>query len=183
MAISLVTPIGANFLKDFPGQNAVDQNLIDTYAGPCLTTHALQTWTPSLFGASSDPVLGVASYQKGYYYRLFDQIFAWGEFRFGTSGASFGSGAYLMNLPFPARTNLGFNATLGQAPIIGNGVTWDQSASNGIPLIVQLRTSTQVEFGIRMGSGLTRDVNPSTPMVWAVQDGITFAVRYTREVS
>lgn len=182
MVLSLVTPSGSDFIKDFPAQNAINCELIDAYAGPCLITHPLQTWSPILTALTANPVLGVASSVKGYYYKIFDQIYCWGEFRFGTSGASFGTGTYLVSLPFPADNPIGTQPNSpGDCPPIGQAITWDNSASNGQPLTVHLQGNSNVTFATKLNTGLGREVNPTTPMTWAVSDGITFAARYKRQ--
>src|SRR5690349_11453328 len=93
LPLPLITPQGSNFLRDFPGQNAVNCDLLDNYAGPCLTTHPIQTFTPALVsstGPANDPVLGTGGFIRGFYYKIFDQIHMWGEFRFGTAAMNVG---------------------------------------------------------------------------------------------
>ena len=183
MVLPLITPTGVNFIKDFPSQNAVNCNLIDAYASPCLTSHPLQTYTPILTGDGSNPALGVAGFIRGFYYKIFDQIYTWGEFRFGTSGIGIGSGTWSIDLPFPAKTLLGFTDTFGSSPIVGNGVVRDDSAVAGrFPLTCHLRSATRLMWGFRMNSGLAnKDVNDTRPITWAINDGITWAARYKRD--
>ncbi len=179
----LVTPVAANFIPEFPGTHEVNMNRIDDYAGPCLTTHNLFSYTPQLTATTTAPTLGTASVQRGFYYKIFDQIYVWGEVRFGTSGINAGSGTYLISLPFPAKTNIGVSTNQGSAPVIGVGSLWDDSAvATRYALTAHLRTSTQIQFGIRLEAGLARDVNNSSPITWAVTDGIFFSCRYQRQV-
>src|SRR5215213_3743947 len=113
MVLSLLTPTGPNFIKDFPAANVVNLDRIDDYAAPSLTTHPLQTYTPVLTAATANPVLGVGGIIRGYFYEIFDQIYTWGEFRFGTSGISNGTSTWMVSLPFSAKANIGFSTILG----------------------------------------------------------------------
>lgn len=183
MVLSLVTPQPSNFIKDFPGVHGPNMDAIDAYAGPCLTSHPMQSYTPVLSAVTTSPVLGTGSIARGFFYRIFDQIFAWGEFRFGTSGTSFGSGIYLVTLPVAADSIVGATVSMGAAPSLGNAYLWDETASaDRQPLIPKLRSSTQLMFGIKMGSGLAdREVTHNSPITMANQDGISWQVRYKRQ--
>src|SRR3954462_14655862 len=103
MVLALQTPTGPSFVKDWPAQNTVNCDLIDGYAGPCLTTNPLLDYVPVLTASVTDPTLGTGGILVGKYYKIFDQIYVWGEFRFGT-GATIGSGVYRISLPFRAKT-------------------------------------------------------------------------------
>lgn len=186
MTLSLVTPLGSNFIKDFPFQNTENCDAIDAYAGPCLTTHNLQAWTPQLQGTSNNPVLGTGGFNRGFYYKIFDQVYVWGEFRFGSSGMSVAlSGTWLMTLPFAVENLTGINGTIfGSSPTVGTGIIWDDSTGgNRLPLTVHLRSSNTVVFGFRMTSGAgSREVSNVAPPVltWAALDGITWCARFKR---
>src|SRR5215208_3695550 len=105
MVLSLETPLGNNFLKDWPTQNTENCDLIDDFAGPCLVSHALGSYTPVLTATTTNPSLGTGGALTGKYYKIFDQVWIWGEFRFGV-GAAIGSGTYQISIPFRAKTNL-----------------------------------------------------------------------------
>jgi hypothetical protein len=185
MVLSLTDPVGSNFIKDFPAQNAINCDAIDAYAGPCLISNALQTWTPVLTADTTPPVISTANggYIKGYYYKIFDNVWCWGEFRFGSSGNTFGAGDYGFSLPFPVNSitalgaGFGFN---GEWPVLGQGVMWDDSAANGQPLTVHMKTTTTISFGTRFTSGVSRDAHAGSPVVFANNDGITWFARYKR---
>lgn len=182
MVLSLVTPQGSNFLKDFPGQNAVNLDRIDAYAGPCLTTQPLRSFTPGLISSSgSDPVLGTGGFNKGFYYQIFDQVYAWGEFRFGTAGISAGGDIYIVTLPFSVKTNShGASTIIGVAPVLGVGCVHDASSNAGrLPVTVHLRTATQLMFGVRMNSGLSnRELRSAGYITWDVNDGLSWSIRF-----
>jgi hypothetical protein len=182
MVLSLITPLGNNFLKDFPGQNAVNLDSLDAYAGPCLTTHPLTPYTPQLKAVTTDPVLGTGGIIRGFYYRIFDQIYTWGEFRFGTAAINIGSGIYSVTLPFEVSSIVTPNLIIGRAPTLGTAQIWDESLSSGRQgAIVSLRTSTEIQFGIRMDSGMARsEVAHTIPIPWAVNDGVIWSARYKR---
>lgn len=183
MVLSLVTPTGPNFIKDFPGQNAVNCDRVDDYAGPCLITHPLQTFTPGLAGSTTDPVLGTGGINRAFMYEIFDQIYLWGEFRFGTAGINAGSGIYLINLPFNCDSPfVGASNILGNSPVVGNGTVMDANLNAGrLPLTVHLRAANQLFFGIKLTSGLgNRELRESGYITWAINDGVTWAARVKR---
>lgn len=182
MGISLITPTGANFIKDFPSQNTVNLDRIDEYAGPCLTSDVLTTYTPQLTGVTSNPTLGTGGIIRGFYYRIFDQIYTWGEFKFGTAGVAVGSGAYLISLPFAAKSNLGASGTFGLAPAVGNAFLYDDSLVAGRQLALSfLRTTTQIMFAVKMNSGAgSSEVGSGGPIAWAINDSISWCARYQR---
>lgn len=183
MTLSLISPPSSNFVKDFPGQNATNLDRIDDYAGPSALASPLQSFSPTLTGSTTDPVLGTGGINRAHYYEIFDQIYAWGEFRFGTAGINIGSGAYIINLPFVADTaNFIPNAILGSAPVVGTAALMDASLNAGrFPLLVHLRTPSSIYFSVRLTSGLVqRDVRESGMITWAINDGITWNARFKR---
>lgn len=183
MVLSLITPVGSDFIKNFPSQNAVNCDTIDAYAAPCLTSHALQSWTPQLTAVTTNPTLGTGGFIRGFYYEIFDQIYAWGEFRFGSSGASGGTGLWMISLPFEAKTvDVDPSDTLGGAALVGSGLIWDDSNSSArMPITSHLKTSTLLHFGFKMDSSAgSRSVGSAQPITWAALDGLTFFARYQR---
>jgi hypothetical protein len=187
MLLPLQTPIGANFLKDWPAQNTINSELEDAYAGLCLTSHALGTYVPILTASTTNPGLGTGGTLKGFYYRIFDEIWSWGEFTFGTSAFA-GVGTYTITLPFRAKTLLNIGGALSNCPVvIGNGQAYDVSvpgAGGRQPVLAVLKTVDTIVFGLRLGTaGASRFITDLTPYTQAVGDGIMWAVRYQREPS
>jgi hypothetical protein len=182
MALSLTSPIGSDFLKDFPGIHRVNSDQIDNYAGPCLPGTPLQSFTPALTATTTAPTLGVGGVIRGFYYEIFDQIYTWGEFRFGTSGIAVGSGTYCINLPFTVSSVIAPSVVLGSAPVLGNGATFDASSIFGsLPLSVHLRTSSQIFFGIKINAGTgNRELRESGYVTWAINDGVSWSARFQR---
>ncbi|MFY3741629.1 MAG: hypothetical protein HMLIMOIP_002087 [Candidatus Nitrosomirales archaeon] len=184
MVLALVTPTGPNFIKDWPSQNEVNCDLIDAYAGPCLISQPLQTYVPVLSATITPPTLGAGNIIQGYYYRIFDQIFTWGHFRYGT-GFNAGSGIYTITLPFKVKNLIALDTALANTPIVGNGHVWDESnalAGGRQPVTCQLRTNQILMFGIRMNSGAAaREVSNTIPITWAVDDGLKWFARYQRD--
>ena len=181
MGIDLITPTGSDFISAWPGQNEVNCDRIDAYAGPCLTSHPLQSYIPQLTGVTSNPALGTGGIIRGYYYKIFDQIYTWGEFKFG-SGATFGSGAFLISLPFSVKSILGATTTFGAMPVVGLAYLHDNdSVITRQVATALLRTTTQIEFAVKTNSGAgTREVGHSGPVAWAQNDGIYWSARYQR---
>jgi hypothetical protein len=184
MVLALQTPVGPNFLKDWPSQNAVNCNLIDGYAGACLPSQALQAYTPILTANGTNPTLGTTgALIQGYYFRMFDLVFTWGQFIFGT-GMNKGSGEYAISLPFPVRTNLVQGGSLANCtPIIGNAQAYDQSDGTARqPLTVAVKTTTTVVFQLRLGTaGVTRSLTDVAPYTPVAGDGVMWSARYQRE--
>jgi hypothetical protein len=183
MPLPLVNPIGGNFLKDWPAQNAVNCDAIDGYAGPALATNALQTYTPVLSAVTTDPTLGTGGFIRGFYYQIFDQIYVFGEMRFGTAGTNAGSGIYTISLPFTADTSVvPANSSLGSSPVIGNGLVWNNVTAATRQLVtVHLRTASLMHFGISINSGMPRnEVASAIPIAWTINDGMQWSGRYKR---
>ncbi len=179
--LSLVTPQGSNFIKDFPEQNAVNMDAIDAFAGPCLTTHGLQTFSPGLSGSLGvNPVLGTGGFSRAFYYQVFNRIYMWGEFRFGTAGINAGGDIYLLSLPFNVDSVIGANS--GTLPIVGVGSVFDANSNAGrLPLTVHLRSPTSIQFNVRMNSGLSnRELRSSGYIVWDFNDGVSWSARFQR---
>lgn len=175
----LISPQGSDFMKDWPGQNAINCDSIDSYAGPTLLAQPLQSYTPALTAATTDPSLGTGGIITGFYYCIFDQVYTWGELRFKT-GLSVGSGNYIVTLPFPANTFKTPSVNIGAGPVIGSGQVWDNSVANSrFPVYVQLRTATQIMFG-NHNNATTRGVSDSGTIPWAIDDGIAWSARYQR---
>lgn len=182
MVLALVNPIGSDFIKDFPNQNAFNQNLIDAYSGPCLTSHPLQSFSPGLVGSSGNPVLGTGGVNRAFYYQIFDQVYMWGEWRWGSAGTDFGGGIYSLTLPFSVKTLMSISATFDSSPIVGTGTTYDDSANAGrLPITTHLKSATELYFGIRMNSGSSnRELRSAGYVTWANLDGVSWNARVQR---
>lgn len=182
MPLSLFSPVGANFIKDWPAENTTNCNTIDTAAGPCLLAQPLTTYAPVLKSTTTDPILGVGGIIRGFYYRVWDQIYSWGEFRFGSSGINIGSGPYIISLPVPADISLvGATSFPGGASTVGNGLLWDNSTDAGKrPLVCQLRDDSNIQFHHPTGDAGSELVNSGSPVTWTNSDGISWAIAYRR---
>lgn len=179
---SLIDPESNNFIKDFPGQNAVNCDALDAYAGPCLTTHPLNSINTELTSSSTKPTLGTGGFCVARYYQIFDQIFMWGQFRFGTAGIAAGLGVYIVQLPFNIVSNVPASTTIDAAPVVGNGSTFDANLNAGrLPLTVHLRAANQIMFGTRFNNGLgLRELRESGYLSWDVNDGVTWSLKAKR---
>jgi hypothetical protein len=187
MLLPLISPVGSNFLKDFPSQNAENMNLIDAYARASLTTHPLGGYTPTFTATTANPTIGTGgpAVLRAYYYEIFDQVYTWGEFRFGTAGAFAGTGTWAMSLPFPALSNMGFGVHVGLQPVAGVGSIWCQATpANRQSLTVHLANSNELRFSVRLNSGAAqREVQHNAPIAWAPQDGMDWFAHYQRVAS
>lgn len=182
MTFNLVSPVGANFIKDWPAQNIINTDAIDSYAGNSLVGAALTPYTPQLHANVTDPNLGTGGINQAFYYRIWDWVYAYGEFRFGSSGTNVGSGTYFISLPFPADTSIvGSGVIAGSGSIIGTGLIFDASTNSGKrPLVCQLRTSTDIEFMRPTGDTGSEFANSGSPVTWTNGDGISWMVNYRR---
>lgn len=182
MVLSLIDPVGSNFIKDFPAQNAKNLDDIDAYAGQCLRTQALIAFTPQLTADTTNPTLGTGGTISGYYYRIFDQIYLWGDFRFGTAGINAGSGIYNIVLPFTINDLLGGDVLPGRAPVVGVASLWDNNSNAGkLPLNVEMRTPNTLMFNTRINSGIgARHLTNGGYITWDFQDGLNWSARFQR---
>lgn len=177
VSLPLISPNSSNFIKDWPAQNAINCDLIDNYAG----SYGVQSYTPVFNAVTTSPVLGTGGFVNGFYYQIFDQIFTWGEFRFGT-GFSPGSGNFEVTLPFDAHFIANSDTNMGNGPIIGNCRVWNNTTdSSKQPGLVQLRTISQMMFGIRFDTAsAVRAMGAGIPFTWAAGDGISWFCKYQR---
>lgn len=183
MTLPLIEPVGADFLKNWPSQNAVNCDLIDERAGPCLTSHALQSYVPILTATTTPPVMGTGGTNFGFYYEIFDQIYAFGEWTFG-SGASRGAGTYEVTLPFKAKSLVTVGGSfITSPPVVGNAQAYDASdATERQPLLTVLRSALTIAFSVRAGTaGSIRRVTESIPFTFNAGDGIMWSARYQRD--
>lgn len=185
MVLSLISPIGGNFLQDFPEQNSVNLDRIDAYANASLTSHPLKQYTPIFTAAGGGFTIGTGgpAVMRAFYYEIFDQIHLWGEFRFGTTSPNAGSGVWSATLPFNAKSLIGPSTTLGAAPVIGNGSIYcNSTANNRQGVTVHLRTANTIMFGARINAGGGgRELTGSFPIAWAPQDGMHWYARFQRD--
>jgi hypothetical protein len=187
MLLPLVTPVGSNFIKDFPNQNEVNVGLIDAYSRASLTTHPLPSYSPIFSTPAGSPAVGTGgpAVLRAFYYEIFDQVHVWGEFRFGTSGANSGSGIWSMSLPFPALNTTGIGSDIGARPVIGAGSIWcEVTPANRQPVTVHLASTTTLQFSVKLASGAAqREIVHNAPILWAPQDGLNWYACYQRIAS
>lgn len=182
MNLSLITPASSEFIKNFPSNNEINCDRIDAYAKACLTSHPLKTYTPVLTASTTNPILGTGGVLLGYYYEIFNQIYTWGAFSFGT-GFDRGVGSYDISIPFQAKVTSIVGGALAINPIpVGTGLVYDLSdTTQRQPVTANLRTSTLLTFQVRMGSaGASRRVGDFVPITFAQGDGIIWSARYQR---
>ena len=149
-----------------PSKNAV-YDKIESMAIPGAWT----SYTPTLTAATTDPVLGTGSTVLGRYVTIGRTVHVQVNIKFGSSGASAGSGQYRVSLPVTAVSPL----RAGGAMPIGNGWvldTWNLLYQVGVE---QLST-TSVEFR-SMTSG-NNGVTHTFPFAWDNGDELAFCATY-----
>lgn len=182
MVLPLLTPIGSDFIKSFPGQNSINCGLIDSYANACLVGQPLQSFTPLLGATTTPPVLGTGGINNAYFYRIMDQIYMWGEWRWGTAGTNFGTGIYTLTLPFSVAALMPVSSGFDSSPVVGTGRTFDTATNAGrLGLTVHLRTTSQLQFGVRINSGASnRELRETGYLTMANLDGVSWNARVKR---
>lgn len=174
----LASVASSDFIKNFPLVHGANMDKIDEWAGPS----AVQSYTPELTASGTNPTLGTGGFTAGRFIEIFDFIFTWGEFRFGTAAHNQGSGTYEVSLPTPAATIAPPNTGSGGGPQIGISRVWDNSSgSTRTAHSVQLRTATRIMFSVRFDSGAGgRALGSNIPFAWDVSDGINWFAKYKR---
>lgn len=190
MVLSLVDPTGSNFIKDWPAQNAINCDRIDAYANSCLITHPLKTYTP-IFRGTTNPSIGTggSATLKGYYYEIFDEIYTWGEVRFGTTGVSFGTGTWYITMPFNIKTGIGpftsaspiaANILLGSAYINDNDTVTNRQPANLLMATDSNGVYSNLASIVTREGNTTREANALTPFTWAINDGFSWSAKFQR---
>lgn len=181
MTLPLITPVGSNFLKDWPSQNANNCDVFDAAAGACLTSHALGTYTPAWTASTTDPTMGTGGKQIGYYYLVFDMVYVYSEMRLGNVGFNKGVGNYYMSLPFKAKSLISGSGV----PVIGSATAYSNGTpANRQPMETFYQSPTTVSFALRFGTaGATRGVSDITPFTFGALDGIIWSARYQRDLT
>jgi hypothetical protein len=174
----LLSVASSDFIKNFPLNHGVNMDRIDDWAGPS----SVQSYTPELTASVTNPTLGTGGSISGRYIEIFDFIFTWGEFRFGTSGHNQGSGTFEITLPFPAASVASPSQASGAGPQLGTSRLWDNSSgSTRTSHSVQLRSSTKIMFSVKYDSGAGgRALGSGIPFAWDVSDGMNWCAKYKR---
>lgn len=174
----LISVASSSFIKNFPLVHGVNMDRIDDWVGPS----TVQSYTPVLTASVTNPTLGPGGFVIGRYIEIFDFIFTWGEFRFGTSAHNQGSGTYEITLPFPAATIAPPDSGSGLGPQIGTARVWDNgTGATRTAHSVQLRTQNKIMFSVRFDSGAGgRALGSGNPFAWDLQDGINWHAKYKR---
>ena len=134
---------------------------------------AVQTYTPALTATVTDPVIGTGGARAGSfgrYWRNENRITAEIGICFGSTGASAGSGIYIISLPVPQRTPVGVEGVA-----LGNGGIYDTSA--GAWRAVTCVRSTDTTFNVYYESANTVITN-NAPWTWAAGDQISLQITY-----
>ncbi len=180
MVLSLIDPLGSNFLKDFPGQNLINLDKIDAAAGPSLATQPLRSFVPTFIGGGGlNPYIGTDGVNIAYYYKIWDHVYAWGEVIFG-AGWTVGLGTYILELPFEYDSFLNLGSGISSSPVVGQGWVQDASSSAGrLPLTVHQRETNRLMFGVRLeSSAINRDLRDSGYITWAQGDGFIWNAQF-----
>jgi hypothetical protein len=133
----------------------------------------LQTYTPVLTAATTNPTLGTGSSVAGEFERFGDWVVGAVEIVWGTSGVAAGSGFYEISLPVAMVAS---GPTAGR--IIGSGVIFDSSAAGAAAwfLVSVTAVSSTTCRGVMQGFNPQSGVSPVVPAA-SDQIRITFAYR------
>jgi hypothetical protein len=126
------------------------------------------SFTPTLTASTTNPTLGTGSNRLGYYTQIGKLIIYAFEVRFGSSGASAGSGNYRISLPVTAKAD----------PLYARGgsLTYnDASAFTARLGVAIIADPSYVELNFDAG---TFYVTNSAPFTWSNDDGIRGTLIY-----
>jgi len=133
----------------------------------------VQTFTPTLDGAVTDPTLGSGSTASGLAYRIGKLAIVHMTFIFGTSGTSAGSGDYLANFsalgsPFNLNTNL--SSVAGH---VGSGYA-EESGGNRYVVAARYTSGNTVRIPYDGGG----NVGAAAPFAWGANDLLKLTLTY-----
>jgi hypothetical protein len=128
------------------------------------------SYTPVLTSTGTAPVLGTGSTAVGWYVYHSDSIVCNFFLKFGTSGASFGTGNWLVSLPQTATTVYGGSIH----PAVGSTQLADNSAGTFSAGTCFVDASTGNNVGLISGSPVTSAV----PWTWATSDYLSGQIIY-----
>lgn len=152
-----------------------DTGEIRVYSGSAWVSagsNKVNSYTPVLTAATTNPTLGTGSVALGWWTRSQANLidYSW-YIQFGTTGAAAGSGQYLISLPVAALGVFGSAAP----EVIGSGLVRDNSA-------VDVRQATWYVPGsnlsVVVGFASNAVITHSTPWTWAASDYLAGSIRY-----
>jgi hypothetical protein len=160
-----------------PGMQAVLDTTADIYTRNAANSAwvigqqvAMTSFTPTLTAATTNPALGTGGSVTAEYAIFNGKLCNFrGAFLFGSSGATFGLGQYLVNLPVQANA-------LGSSTVnsVGSILMKDSSANALYSGICYLGANATLMTFVA-SSGLVQNSNPFT---WAVNDYLTWDITY-----
>lgn len=131
----------------------------------------MTSFTPTLTAATTNPALGTGGSVTAEYAIFNGKLVNYrGVFAFGTSGATFGTGQYLINLPFQADA-------LGAAGVnsVGSVLMKDASANALYSGVCYVGANATLMTFVAAPSGLVQNSNPFT---WAASDNLSWDITY-----
>jgi len=122
------------------------------------------TWT-----ATSNPAIGNGTIE-GYYKVIGKTCFVRGNVQMGST-TTFGSGEWLIGLPFSAKSADGIQMTVS---ILDSGTAWYNAILNGARAGLTDKSAIQYQTT----GGTAGSVSPTTPITWTTGDRFTFNGSY-----
>lgn len=129
---------------------------------------AWQSYTPSIAATGGGLSLGTGSVVDGAYCRIGNLVSANVQIKFGTSGAAFGSGTFIISLPASSVLS-STDHTIGSA--------WIYDASTSTSYMAAVVPSGVGNVQLRP-HGTTGPASGTVPMTWAATDALRFEVTY-----
>jgi len=135
------------------------------------------SYTPQLTATATNPALGFGGDYalEGRWWRWGHMVHAYIRLRFGSSGASAGSGFYRISLPVPASSDYTFNAGIGLGVQCGSATLRRQSPFDAVIGSVQLTSANTIQINI---PGSVGGVRENAPWTWGPSDAISVTVDY-----
>lgn len=150
-------------------------------AGMPLTAARMNTlmdygsYDPVLTALTTNPNIGTGVVD-GWWYRQGLRIIGGASIRFGSTGASAGSGDYRVSLPFDAHPTLNDFGFDGYSAIIGSGFVRDDSAA-ATSRVVTCSPANASTVAMNV-NGSSVAVGAASPFAWTSQDAIAIRFDY-----
>jgi hypothetical protein len=130
---------------------------------------AWTSYTPTWTGLSSNPAIGNGTI-TGAYKVIGKTCFVRGRIKMGST-TTYGGGAWLIGLPFPASSPYGIQIP---ASLLDDGIAWYSGLMNG----GRNGNSSYSEIQVQNTGGTADGISPTFPFTWGNSDELSFAGTY-----
>lgn len=128
----------------------------------------VQTYTPALTAASSNPTLGSGSTAQGLWTQQGGIAMVWWDIGFGSSGVGAGSGIYRVSLPVDIAPGALARISVGSGVALDSSVATDLGSS-----VFTCRMAAGLPDRVVMAVEESTLVTAAAPFAWAAGDSLT----------